>query len=150
MKEKAKTEEEMRITKAPWPKNHRQLSEYIKSLTERDHDYGTCVYAMSLAATATFNYVAHRLGCTGFQASCADMDILRRTRHLESGFRIIDYNKLLYPQYINSEHFPSVTDLLAEHKDRLAEQATENLKEADEFTSEVVVAHWKKLAGCEA
>ena len=146
MKEKAKTEEEMRDTKAPWPKNRRQLSEYIKSLTEREHDYGTCVYAMSLAATAAFNYVAHELGCTGFQASCADMDILRRTRHMESGFRIIDYNKLLYPQYLDEEHFPTMEVLLRENKDRLADQAIEKLKDADEFTSKAVVAHWKMLA----
>ena len=147
MKEKAKTEEEMREAKAPSPKNRRQLSEYIKSLVERDHDYGTCVYAMSLAATAAFNYVARELGVTGFQASCADMDILRRTRHMEKGFRILNYDNLLYPQYLTEDKFPSAGYLIAENKEQLAKWAKEKLEGADKFTSEAAIAHWEALAG---
>ena len=123
MKEKVKKEMAMREVEAPTPNNVKELTEYVNSLVKREHDYGTCVYAMSLAATATFNYVARQLGVTGFQASCADLDILRRTRRMEQGFRIVDYNKLLYPQYLDSENFPSHQELLWEHKDELKKEA---------------------------
>lgn len=142
----AMTEAEMHDAKAPSPKSLTELSDYINSLVERPHDYGTCVYAMSLAATATFNYVAGKLGVTGFQASCADLDILRRTRGLEMGC-ILDYEKLLYPQYCNDVEFPSWQGLLANQKLRpqLAELARNHLAESPNAHPNVI-AHWKKLA----
>ena len=93
------TEEEMREADVPWPETTDELVEYIDGLTEREHDYATCVYAMSMAAVAAFYYVAKKLGVTGFQASMADMDVLRRTRHIEHGFYLREYEDLLYPQY---------------------------------------------------
>ena len=89
----------MRAEKAPWPKTLEELNEYITSLTDRQHDYGTCVYAMSLAAVAAFQHVASKLGVTGFQASCADLDILRRTRSMEGPFIILKAEDMCYPQY---------------------------------------------------
>lgn len=141
------TEAEMRDAKAPTPDTVADLSTYINKLVNRQHDYGTCCYAMSLAATAAFNFVAHKLGVTGFQASCADMDILRRTRHIEGGFRIMKYDDLLYPQYCDDEHFPSWRDLLKD-KDiakQLAKKAKAKLKK-NPNAHEDVVAHWRKLA----
>ncbi|MBK7380837.1 MAG: hypothetical protein IPJ03_17905 [Ignavibacteriales bacterium] len=108
------------------PKTLDELNKVIEQLTERKHDYGTCVYAMSIAAVATFNYVASKLGVTGFQASCADLDILRRTRNYKNGFSIIDYNNLLYPQYWDDEHFPSKEQLLEKNKEQLAKAAKKN------------------------
>ena len=137
MKEQAKTEKEMCEAKAPWPKTMKELTEYINSLTEREHDYGTCVYAMSLAAVATFNYIGAKLGTTGFQAGCADMDILNRTRNMTCGFRIINYENLLYPQYLNSDHFPTPTQILMENKAHLAEEARKRLAERGPFHPEV-------------
>lgn len=114
----AATEAEMREAPAPCPKTADELAAYIAGLCDRPHDYGTCAYAMSLAAVAAFHYVAHRLGTTGFQASCADMDFLRRTRHLEHGFMLVDASRLLYPQY----------DLLAEVR-RFLSSRLEDLKD---------------------
>lgn len=142
----AATEAEMRKMIAPHLDTPEQLTDYIKSLVERPHDYGTCVYAMSLAATAAFYYVSRKLGVTGFQAGCADMDILRQTRSFKWG-RILDYDNLLYPQYCDDEHFPPVSKLLAEPEVRkkLATEARQLLaKEGDAHPS--VKAHWKQLA----
>src|SRR5690349_10418560 len=50
--ESAQTEKEMRDAADPWPYTEKQLKEYIASLVDRQHDYGTCCYAMSLAAVA--------------------------------------------------------------------------------------------------
>lgn len=138
-------EAEMRDSKAPWPKTIEELTTYISGLVDRPHDYGTCVYAMSLAATAAFQFVAGKLGTTGFQASCADMDILRRTRGLEFG-RVLNFDNLLYPQYCNEESFPSYRTLLADPKvrERLREKASE-LIASESSAHPGVVAHWKSL-----
>lgn len=93
------TEIELKEAKVPWLKTKEELIDYIDKLVEQEHNYGTCVYAMSMAAVAAFNYVASKLIVTGFQASCAELDILRRIRNLEGSFMITDASKLLYPQY---------------------------------------------------
>lgn len=146
LKEKAETEKEMREAKVPYPQTEKELQSYIHSLVKRNHDYGTCVYAMSMVAVAAFNYVAHELGCTGFQASCADMDVIRRTRGLKSGFRLVDYDKLLYPQYLNSENFPTHQQILEENKEALAKEAKKRLAEADGVVHPDVKARWEYVA----
>ena len=139
------TEKELRETKVKWPKSKEELIEYIDSLVEREHDYGTCVYAMSMAAVAAFYYVSHKLGVTGYQASCADMDILRRTRSLKNGFRLIDYEKLLYPQYLNNEHFPTKEELMNEVGEQLAEAAKKKLEETNGEVHPNVKHHWENI-----
>jgi hypothetical protein len=121
------------------------LSELIRALTEREHDYGTCCYAMSIAAVAAFKYVAGALGVSGFQASCADLDILRRTRRLKHGFSIVDYENLLYPQYCNAEHFPGWEQMIRENISILAGAAKERIESTDHGTCAHpdVLAHWK-------
>lgn len=139
-------EKQMRESTAPRLESMEELSAYITSLVDRRHDYGTCVYAMSLAATATFNFVAGMLGVTGFQASCADMDILRQTRDFTWG-RLVKYENLLYPQYCTSAYFPSVDDLLKdpEIRDKLREMAQAKLAQ-NHTAAGAVIEHWKRLA----
>lgn len=93
------TEQEMRDADVPWPETMGALVTYIDGLVSQDHDYGTSAYAMSLAAVAAFHYVATRLGTTGFQVSFADMDVLRRTRHMKGPFMLLDGQNTLYSQY---------------------------------------------------
>lgn len=88
----------MREQEVPTPKDSAELGRYIDGLVNQQHSYGTCVYAMSMAATAAFNMVASRLGVTGFQASCADLDIVRRTRRIKGPFMLIKLEDALYPQ----------------------------------------------------
>lgn len=143
MTESAKSEKEMREAPSPWPKTEEELMSYIDSLVQRQHDYGTCCYAMSLAATAAFNYVASRLGTTGFQASCADLDFIRRSRGIKGPFMMINAEDMVYPQY---DIHGKVNEFLAESKPWAAEQAKKNLVEAGDHAHPNVVAHWKKLA----
>ena len=142
------TEEQMRDGDVPWPKSRDELVAYIDTLTERPHDYGTCVYAMSMAATAAFNYVASKLGVTGFQASAAAMDILRRTCGLKNGFRIISYDDLLYPQYWDAERTPIFRAVLREPRNarRFADEAARRLSE-DSHASPTVRDHWRWIIG---
>jgi hypothetical protein len=148
MKELANTEEELRNASVPWPKTIKELTEYINSLVDKEHDYGTCVYAMSMAAVATFYYVSSKIGATGFQAGCADMDILARTRHMDKGFRIVNYENLLYPQYCNDMHFPSWRALIEENKEALKLEANKliDAHKNPDTVSPAVVAHWAWIA----
>lgn len=137
------TEQEMRDTEVPTVNTIGELSDYIESLVQRPHDYGTCVYAMSMAATAAFNYVARQLCVTGFQASCADMDVLRRTRRITGPFMILDGNKMLYPQYSIER---DVREAMNSWASWAAEEARTLLAGRNENASPNVIRHWKKLA----
>lgn len=142
MRESAISETEMRETKEKRPCTPAQLNEYIESLVDRQHDYGTCVYAMSLAAVAAFNYVAHKLGVSGFQSSCADLDFLRRTRSLKGPFMIVKAEDALYPQCDPRE---KLDEALREWRPFLKEEAIKKLAESPD-ASRAVIAHWRYLA----
>jgi len=131
------TEREMRETDVPSVDSTEDLAAYIDNLVDRPHDYGTCVYAMSMGAVAAFNYVAGKLGVTGFQASCADLDILRRTRRMKLGFSIVDHSNLLYPQYRDS--IPGFDALVKRNVETLAREAGSLL---DEDTGSPTVRDW--------
>ena len=136
------TEKDMRESSVPWPKTAKQLNEYVASLVDRQHDYGSCVYAASMAAVAAFYYVSGQLGMTGFQASCADLDIIRRTRSIKGPFGIFKAEDALYPQYDLGERLDK---MLAEAAPWLKEQAEKNLAESS-YAHPDVLAHWKMLA----
>jgi hypothetical protein len=145
MVDNSATEAQMRESNVPWPKTLKQLNEYIESLAKRNHEYGTCVYSVSMASVATFNYMAGVLGITGFQSGCADFDILRRTRHIKGPFMLIKGEDALYPQY----DIPArVEKALEEWKPWLKEEAVKKLAESGSAHPNVV-AHWENLASAE-
>lgn len=144
---KKMTEQELRSAEAPHPKSKQELIAYIESMSKNGDDYGTAVYAMSLAAVATFNYMGRVMGVTGFQASCADLDFLRRTRGYKHGFKIIDYDKLLYPQYWNSREFPSYQNLLEDREIAMViKEAATKLLEKNGTAHQRVRNHWFLLS----
>lgn len=139
-----KTEQEMRAEEAPTPDTVAELSEYITSLVERTHDYGTCVYAMSLAATAAFNHVAHKLGATGAQSSFADLDILRRTRSMDGPFILLKGEDMLYPQ---CDLPRELREAMGKWRGWAAEQAAKKLAEHEQKDVHPNVwVHWTTLA----
>lgn len=123
------TEKELRELILPFPDTERDALRIVRAVLNREHDYGSCCYAMSIAANAMFNYAASKHGCTGFQASCADLDFLRRTRLLKHGFQIIKYDDLLYPQY--ADKFPTRAQLIRDNIDQLGKAAEEMLADSD-------------------
>ena len=139
------TESELRDLPAPKCSTAAELAAFAESMASRSHDYGTCVYAMSLCAEAAFRFIADRLGVTGFQASCADMDFIKRTRGLKHGFQLLDYSKLLFPQYASDMHVTPET-LLSDPqlRKRIRAEAQKNLTEKSD-AHEHVVAHWIDL-----
>lgn len=144
---KSMDERELREYGVPWPHDIEELTKIIEAMAEREHEYGTCVYAMSISAVAAFNYISHKLGVTGFQASCADKDILARTRNLQWG-RLLNYEDLLYPQKCNKEHFPNAETLFEENSEELAKRAKKLIKEVIDNDRDVhpdVLDHWLML-----
>lgn len=137
------TEKEMRESDVPTPKSEKELTKYINGLVKQEHDYGTCVYAMSMAATAAFNYVAHKLGVTGFQASCADLDIVRRTRRIDGPFMLIKGEDALYPQYDLRRR---LEESLENWKPWMKEAAQKKLAGITHPIHPDVQAYWEKLA----
>lgn len=158
MELKAKTEKEMRESGEPRPKTEEELISYIRSCLAAvnapengDHEdmgdaYGRCVYAMSLSALAAFNYVAHVEGVTGFQASCADMDFIKRSRHIKVPFGLYKVEDLLYPQY---DIVKRISDFINDEdcQKYLKEEAQKLLDERTDHAVPNVINHWKKLAG---
>jgi hypothetical protein len=142
MTEAANTEAELRTAKVPWPLTKEQLTEYVESLVSKSHDYGTCVYAMSMAAEAAFNYISGQLGVTGFQASCADLDFVRRTRHIGGPFILLKGEDALYPQY---DLEAKLAEAMQSWKPWLKEQAEKKLADPSHAHPDVR-AHWKRLA----
>lgn len=111
---------------------------------EIPESYSRSAEAMSKAALAAFNYVAHKVGATGFQASWAELDFLRRSRGLKGPFALLDANDLLYPQY---DLRAKVDRYLEEWLPWAADQAREQL--ADETRTLVATSveeHWRALA----
>lgn len=139
------SEEKLRDVAIPGPQTEQELHSLIAALATRQHDYDTCVYAMSIAATAAFEYMAHVVGATGFQASCADMDILRRTRRMgDSPFAIIKGEDMIFPQYGIQRR---ADELKEKWKSWARDEAQKLLREhQNKEIHPDVRAHWEMLA----
>lgn len=137
-------EQQMRDFKVPFFQTEEELSAFIRSMCDHGDDYGTAVYAMSLAAVATFNYMAHVVGATGAQASIASLDAVRRMRGTEGPFMIVELADALYPQCdpIAKVH-KWVND--KDSSEWLAKKARERLGDTGYAIPEII-AHWKRLA----
>jgi len=131
----------------PWPDTPEELMALIDSLVNRQHDYGTCVYAMSHAALCAFNYVAGKLGVTGFQAGCADLDFVARRRWMEDGLTLLDHHDLLFPQLLEKFNRTAL-DYIMENLKPLQKRARELLEGKRGYESHPSVrAHWEWILG---
>lgn len=126
-----------------WPKDLEGFLNYVKQIEEQPHDYNSIADALADATVAFFNYFASKHGMTGFQASWAGLQFLRKSRGMEHPFMIVDGGKLLYPQY---DLHRDLEKFIEETKSQLADVALENLKSVDSYTHDNVVRHWEYLA----
>lgn len=128
-----------------WPETVEELSQYIESLTAREHDYETSAQAMADAAVAAFNFIGHALGTTGFQAGWAELQFIKTTRHIEGPFAILDGENLLYPQYdLRADFERYMTEWPAQLAEKARELLTEN--ENNPHVARRVRARWQELA----
>jgi hypothetical protein len=132
------------------PENVAQLADLIESLTVFDYAEGGEGYeksadAMWQAALAAFEYVARRVGATGFQASWSALRFYGEAMNVDGPFMVLKVEDALYPQY----DLPGrVRTFLAEQKPWLAEQATKKLHESEgsPYVADAVREHWLRLA----
>lgn len=102
--------EEMKIHERWFEEARKQtvdtLPEFVRHLVENyQHDYGTICHAITAAGLAGMYAVENSPagGITGFQAGCCMWGIVRQWSYENNkcGLRILDFDKLLYPQYEN-------------------------------------------------
>lgn len=121
------------------------LPEFIRNLmNDYHHDYGTIVHAINAGMIATFNAMnrdpgAHG-GITGFQASCLVWPIIRKFVGISGPARIVQYDKLLYPQY---EY--DFTQLSGETWVWLKKEAQKKIDEGGDTVAPEVFEHWKSI-----
>lgn len=123
-----------------------ELPEVIRSLIEREHDYGTICVAMGIAAATTaWAMDKHENGgITGFQAGAVAWEMLRHWGALypgECGGRMLNYDDLLYPQY--GDKFTTIS---AHAWKEVQKKAEKNIEEK-EGCAPSVLAHWRSIVG---
>lgn len=148
---KKKINEEMRVhetwyTEANAIKSIKELSLFIKKLTTKyQHSYGTICHAMTAAAIAAISTInnSEQGGITGFQASCVLGEFMSRFyfTHNKCGLRILDYDKMLYPQY--EEYFQKT---ISKHTFQVMQEECRNNIKDNQDAHERVIRHWESIA----
>jgi hypothetical protein len=132
------------------PANSAELADLIESLTVFDWVDGADGYeksadAMWQAALAAFEYVARKVGATGFQASWSALRFYGEAMNVRGPFMVVKIEDALYPQY----DLPGrLAAYIEENRGWLREQAVEKLAgiERDSLVHPNVEAHWRRLA----
>lgn len=113
-------------------------------ITEKfNYDYGVAPRCVGAFLTVCANYFCSVMGMTGFQAGFVMWDFILGFNypHNKCGMRILDFDKLLYPQYLHMfKEVPEDTWKL------VVEEAKKELDQKDQLVSCTVVQHWKDIA----
>ena len=129
--------------KAKEIRNAEQLTEFAKELLEdTQHDYGTVCHAIAALAIGAAWYGAHSQGITGFQAGFIMWDFIKQWEYSDNkcGLRIIDFDKMLYPQY--EDNFEKV--ITSKQFKKMQEVAAEKLK-GKRMAHTDVIKHWRSI-----
>ena len=104
------------------------------------------IAALSIAAFHLGNHSPNG-GITGFMASHVMWMIISHEfiSNNKTGLRLINYDKLMYPQYVDSTCLDS-TLLSKNIHESLITECKNKLAEEDPYASDRVVDHWKKIA----
>lgn len=108
------------------------------------HDYGTIVHAIAAGAIATAwaMNASEQGGITGFQASCLTWSFIRHWyyNNNKTGMRLIDYDKMLYPQY--EDRFAKT--ISKGTWEALQKEAKANLESHEQAHADVA-QHWQSI-----
>lgn len=118
------------------------IENYMKGLLEEGHDYASACDAVAKAGLAAMYLMSNKLGITGFQASYALWEIIKEWSYPNNkmGMKIVDFDKMLYPQCVNNARTIPVSTW-----NLLMEDAAKKLKDSSD-AHPAVIAHWKKIA----
>lgn len=105
--------------------------------------YGEAPRAIAQASVAVAEYLLSSMGCTGFQAGCVLWDIIKDLQYSNNtcGMRLIDYDKMLFPQYLDTFSKTISKDTWQAIQDK----AKKNLEAEKDFANSNVVFHWKSI-----
>lgn len=111
--------------------------------------YDSICHALAALSIAAFHLGDNSPigGITGFQASHVMWMIISREfiRNNKTGLRLINYDKLMYPQYVDSTCLDS--RLLSKNThESLITECKNMIAEESRYASDTVVDHWKKIA----
>lgn len=107
------------------------------------HDYGTACHAVAACALAAAWAANDKEGLTGFQAGFVMWDFVKQWNNKgnKCGMRLVDYDKMLYPQY--EDEFGKRISADVWH--RIQAEAKKNLEEREYFVHPAVKAHWESI-----
>ena len=112
-----------------------------------NHDYGTACHAVAACALAAAWAACgdSDIGLSGFQAGFVMWDFIRNWTKTgnKCGLRLIDYDKMLYPQYASK--FEKIIDKTTWAT--IQEEARKNLE--SDAGCESVREHWRKIVNGE-
>lgn len=124
-----------------------KLPAFIDKLVAHPHDYGTICRAIAAAAVGAAWAVERSPagGITGFQAGCVMWDMITgwMTEYEGKPVRILDYEKMLYPQH--DEDFTTISEETRNHLRRRAMELMSEHKDAKGVHPDVF-NHWQKVA----
>ncbi len=126
----------------PWPKTEDELLAYIHEQMDGGHDYNTSAESALAVTVAAFNYAAHVMGLTGFQAGWIGMGVLAEINSIKGPFGIIMAENMLYPQY---DEPSKVREWQGKWAQWLGDEARKHLAEREHAHPDVI-AHWERLA----
>lgn len=123
-----------------------ELVEFLQDVEKNyNYGYGVAPRAMAQASLAVAWYLADKFGITGFQAGFVMWDFIRGWNGFdnECGMKLVDYDKMLYPQY--SGHFEKT--IPSDVWYALQKKAKKGLEEADSgiTVSHEVRQHWQSI-----
>ena len=124
-------------------KTFEDLTAFIKDIEEHYNcGYGAAPRAIAQAALAVGWYLSSKFGITGFQAGAVTWDFITDWNGIDNkcGLKLVDYDKMLYPQYYHKFGKTISSDIW----EALQKQAQENLA-SSEFASQSVRTHWQSI-----
>ncbi|MDD4615181.1 MAG: hypothetical protein PHI40_07260 [Caldisericia bacterium] len=121
-----------------------QLAKFITHLKkDYDHDYGSIILAMRAGMVATFHVMDEDEGITGFQADILFKSLMMEMLYRDNkcGVRLIDFDKMLYPQ-----HKSSFTTISKDTWDKVQAEAKAKVKALQGIpAAPEVKAHWQSI-----
>ena len=131
-------------------KTFHDLVTFLKDVKDNyDLGYGETPRAVAQAAVAVAQYFASEFGITGFQACCVMWDFIRdwEFRDNKTGLRIVDYDKMLYPQNRDSFAKKTIPNHTWEALQKAAKENLENttVEKVGYDPTPAVAAHWKSI-----
>lgn len=132
-------------------KTIKELTAYIKNVEKNcNYEYGVAPRAIAQAVLATAEYLADKMGITGFQAGFVMWDFLYGWTFTNNkcGLKVVNYDNMLYPQYDNGfeKTIPDYVweNLQAEAKKKLEANAKEEMN-GDWGACPSVLEHWQSI-----